>query len=239
MRFERCHSVVLATVVLFVLTCRPASAAFNFTSQTRSGSAYSTGLNGSDSKSFTTNSGGFYQNTAAANDGQGGFATQTLKSDLQPSLIYLMGGCTGNFQLGQNMGRAEGSAFATIKFDIAQDTPAQMSFTSTVDDQFAGYSVVRSIKLTGPGMNVTWQANEGSSLSGPINFAQQGTLTPGSYTLTMQLGSAYGHFIGGPAEHMQMTNFDLELAIPEPAGISMMITFAALGLARRRLRTQM
>ena len=242
MRYSYPTILALPPLILFLLST-PTHAAFNFTTQSRAVSAQSTGIYGADFKNGSSAAGGFYQATAAANDGQGGFSTQTIKSDLQPNLIYVMGGWTGMYQLGMGMGKVDGKADATINFNVTQNTDVQMTLTSILnepDGPSTFSNPPRSIKLTGPGMNVNWTLRYPPPTlagSGPLNFSQSGTLTPGAYTLSLSLGSYfYDRFPTQPAIKGQIASFDLELSpVPEPSTASALI-FPALAIAQRRAR---
>jgi hypothetical protein len=228
------RSLALATLAL-VSVSGLAHADLVFVSQSRTTSAGASLAGSPASDSKATNAPGLFDQTALARvdiDLDPGLvssiAAARLQSNLSPAAISML----GEYQLSPGYffgsGYAWGRTTANILFDVTTPTPfvlwGQMPAVPFLD---ADDPTPRRATLSGPGLDL-------SSPTG--NFTFEGTMSPGRYTLSVDVLSRSRGPGGDVSEGWDIPGFSLNLqAVPAPGTLGLAgIAGVALRCRRRK-----
>lgn len=217
-----------AAIVL--LTASNAPAAFTFLTQTRSvwGSCY--GYYGGDSETITSPGFGvFHATTSVTVPTYGGAANQHQHSELLPNAIYYSGSASVFRPAMVGTGIAEARTTFDVTFHVSTATQVALEASGTV---FGFGTDPRTISLTGPGTNISWNTFESGVLP-TISGSRSTTaiLEPGDYRLRAGFFSINTNY---PSNNYGVSSFNIGLTeVPEPGGLALLEIAPAL-MKRRR-----
>lgn len=207
----------------------PAHAQLTYTGATRSLSARvgAGGAGPSDSQSNNTLANTDFFAEAIL---EGPPFTGSARSHSATTLSPLLCAIQGDFVLNRPAAAGTGTAFASQSLRFTFDSPASdfvLSGTMPIQalrDDPRYTPPLRSIRLTGPGVNI--------DLDGPNAFSIPGHFTGGSYELQVNI-ETWNYGFAVPFE--AIAGFDTSLAVPAPTGLAAMTVLGGL-LSRRRRR---
>jgi hypothetical protein len=228
------HFYTVFLVALFLCTSLATAAPFVYTSQTRSVFAHTHGPGGDPTQSFSASNFALFDQTAAVADSSGfGNASQRQRSELLADTISILSSFSGVRPAFAGTGIADGQSTAIIAFTVAGATNVRLDANVGWTENLVLPQGPRTVSLIGPGANIDWRIYNypPDPWLGPrsVNL----TLTPGSYTLTVDLDS----WIGGFQPAFSTAGGTVTLTqVPEPAALAATSLLTTALIVRRRNR---